>query len=963
MLTLLPWLQRTGFDPVRMAMMSPKMFALYLDLAKSNPDFLQWTLTRARLDAQRNVDLIEFALAVAPLEARADLQRKITFNRALVALETADQQAWLMQLQGLDKLMVWDYDGALECFFQASDCNTNAFPRANYEQLRTALNWQRTIEVGMETFQQTGNLAVQAALFEFVGGQIGKGLGMRAGGAATEAAVVAEEECILLRPMYGSKFLDFAWKQFNPFSEFLNSFYEQASLAKVVQQSFALGRGAVVQMVQNDLIKTSLLKGWCGIDDQWADFLANALVSVAQIKPGDKHTLFWELCLRLQAAGNDLRWELVDLGLIGKRDQARRAVSDYYFFHEMLREAKEAREKLNPKKLATAGAAEARAATQPLADAQAKLETKTKPLTKETLQERFDKFFGQDAPKPGAPERIARIADFFQGIHWKDLMAVKLRKDDPLNRLVDNLRREIVAVAQVEFFNDPRFSKYREHLVAYLYIGSAGKKNSAAYKLIDSDIDFTVLLKEETTETVRNQMREDFMVYFHERAKGMSLEDYEMSVMADLLPKFDPAAESTHGIVEILWLESDPAKRAAVRAKLRASLEKNIEQLIRNASDKERYLDRGNLFRHNVFVRLGCFLKRASSRATAEGVELDDLPPEEYDKLYGNVPLEPWMAFDALMGNLGYIAEHTPASTKDIAAYHKVLSGKYAIRGVLFSLLIMSSEGRERLGKLTRAEVEANGWEGAERICIEVAKQLLAQPDGAKKLGLPATLEAPGHEKPIVMTSADWIQLFEEWGNMKEGLPLNEVFGKPRRLQIPENHRSLNAYMAENIVKTEAAFRATLRRSILEQGTMLKKLQAAEHTAKLNGDAEAVDLLHLKMKEILVSQAAVWNRMSHEQQLVVLKEMPPGADWWAAIAEVENLKESAAEPAPTPLNPNRVVINRAALLNWRPRVFIGEPMDIVARRITLLKETTEMEKKAAEQEQKRLFNSNPQPAP
>ncbi|MBI3877240.1 MAG: hypothetical protein HY300_15000, partial [Verrucomicrobia bacterium] len=923
-------------------------------------DFLQWTLTRSRLDAQRNVDLIEFAMAFAPAETRGDLQRRITFNRTLVALETADQQSRLMQLQGLDKMMMWDYDGALECFYQASECNTNALPRAKVEELRKALNWQRTIETGMETFQQTGNLAVQAALFEFVGGRIGKQLGVKPGEAGPPPPM---PEDFLLQPMRGSKFLDFAWKQVNPFSEFLHGFYTEEAAKNVAKESLALGINVGAQVVQQDIIKTGLLKGWCGMDDQWADFLANALVSVAQVKPDGKTTLFWELCVRLKSAANDLRWELVDLGVIGKRDQARRAVSDFYFFQEMLREAKEAREKLNPKKLAAASEAEAKAEVQPLADAQAKAETKTKPFETHTLQERFDKFFGPDAPKPGTPERLARIAEFFQGIHWKDLMALNLPKEHPLNRLVDNLRREIIATVQVEFFNDPRFAKYRDYFIAYLYIGSAGKKNSTAYKLIGSDIDFTMLVNEDTPEAVRNQLRDDFMAYFQERAKGMTLEDYEMSVMVDPMPKFDPAAESsTAGIVEMLKATTNPAQRAALCARLRASLEKTIEQLIRNASDKERYLDRGNLFRHNLFVRLGCFLKRAASRAAEDGVELEDLPPGEYDKLYGNVPLDPWMAFDAIVGNIGYIAEHTPANAKEVSAYHKQLAGKYAIRGVLFSMLIMSPEGLERLSKLTRAEVERNGWEGAERICIEVAKELLAQPDGMKKLGLPSTLEAPGHEQPIAMSAADWVRLFEEWGNMKEGLPLNEVFGKPRRLNLPKDHRSLNAFMAENIVKTEAAFRAVLRRSILDQGAFLKKLQAAERTAKLAGDAEAVDLLRLKMKEILISQAAVWNRMSREQQIIVLREMPPESDWWAAIAEVEGLNQQAGTPAPTPLNPRRTVISREALLAWRPRVFLDEPVDVVARRITLMKEKAEREKQAAAQEKLRLLDSNPRPA-
>src|SRR5208283_2251160 len=117
--------------------------------------------------------------------------------------------------------------------------------------------------------------------------------------------------------------------------------------------------------------------------------------------------------------------------------------------------------------------------------------------------------------------------------------------------------------------------------------------------------------------------------------------------------------ESVQGIVGSILTEPDPAKRADNRNKLQAAIEKTLEQLVRNASDKERYLDRGNLFRHNVFVRLGCFLKKAQLQQNAEGVELVDEPASKYDELYGNVPLEPWMAFDAVVGNMGYIFQHS----------------------------------------------------------------------------------------------------------------------------------------------------------------------------------------------------------------------------------------------------------------------------------------------------------------
>jgi hypothetical protein len=962
MQSLLPWLQRAGFDPVRLATLNPKMYEQYWELEPAHPDFLQWTLTRGRLAAQQNVDLLERSLGTAKAEERPALREKIASNRMLVALDASERQAWLQQLQGLDKMMMWDYDGALECFYQASECNTNALPRANVERLRADLNWQRTVEVGMESFQQTGNLAVQAALFEFVGGKIGQGLGMPQAGAAGEAAAAAAkaaeaEEFFLLRTLPASKFCDFVWKQFNPFSEFLNAWYEQASLAKVGKQSLGLGVSVGTQVAQNDLIKKGILKGWCGMDDQWADFLANAIVSTAQVKPGDKHTLFWEMCLRVKAAGEQFHWMLVDLGVVKQQEEARRSLSDFYFFQEMCLQAKQAREKLKGRKSSASGEAEAAAEATKLAEAEANQNLKLQPLTQETLQTRLDQFIGEKPPAPGSKERLVQIAKFFMGLKWKDLMKLDLPKDDPLNRKIDNMRRELIASVQVEFFNDPRFAQYRDHMIAYLYIGSAGRKNAAAYKLIGSDIDFTVLVREDTPESVRDQLRNDFMAFFHESANGMRLEDFEMSVMVDPMPKFDRTGESAAGIVSILWLEASPQQRADARAKLRAGIEKTIEQLILNASDKERYLDRGNLFRHNLFVRLGCFLKKASKVVSEEGVELEDMPPNQYDALYGDVPLEPWMAFDAVMGNLGYIAEHALEHPNDTVAYQKVLGGKYAIRGGLFSMLLMSSKARERLGRLSRAEVEANGWEGAERICVEVAKEFLAQPDGMKELGLPGVLEVPGQKERIAMDAEAWAQLFEEWNYRKEGLPLNEVFGKPRKLKLDPDSRKINAYLAENIVKTEAFLKAVVRKTIIEQGTALKQLQAAAKHAKELGDPSAVEILEFKIKEIIISQAAVWNRMSREQQMLVLKEFPPEADWWLAIASVEGLKEASGSPAPTSAIPTRVVLDRNALLSWQPRVFMDAPQEDIARRIALMKEL------AAASAPPALLNSSPQAPP
>jgi hypothetical protein len=105
------------------------------------------------------------------------------------------------------------------------------------------------------------------------------------------------------------------------------------------------------------------------------------------------------------------------------------------------------------------------------------------------------------------------------------------------------------------------------------------------------------------------------------------------------------------------------------------------------------------------------------------------------------------------------------------------------------------------------------------------------------------------------------------------------------------------------------------------------------------GDAEGAQILELKMKEILLSQAAIWNRMSREQQNMVMKESPPEADWWMAIADVEGLRETAASPAPTKDNPERVVLDPTRARNWQPPFLKDEPLsDETSRQINLLKE-------------------------
>ena len=79
--------------------------------------------------------------------------------------------------------------------------------------------------------------------------------------------------------------------------------------------------------------------------------------------------------------------------------------------------------------------------------------------------------------------------------------------------------------------------------------------------------------------------------------------------------------------------------------------------------------------------------------------------------------------------------------------------------------------------------------------------------------------------------------------------------------------------------------------------------------------------------------------MSREHQNMVMKEAPPEADWWMAIADVEGLKEQAgAAPAPTKDNPERVLLDPTRIASWQPGLVKDKIPEEISRRVDLLKE-------------------------
>jgi hypothetical protein len=185
--------------------------------------------------------------------------------------------------------------------------------------------------------------------------------------------------------------------------------------------------------------------------------------------------------------------------------------------------------------------------------------------------------------------------------------------------------------------------------------------------------------------------------------------------------------------------------------------------------------------------------------------------------------------------------------------------------------------------------------------------------------------------------------LFDEWNGRKEGLPDTEIFAARHGGPLKEGDAALNELIKQNIAESEACFKAMAHKSIMNRSADLLKLRAAHKSALGADDTGAAVIFELKMKEIVCAQAAVWNRLSREQQNLLLRELPPQADWMLAIAAAEKLMETAARPAPTPADPNRVVLEAGALQTMQPRVLVAELPEETTRRMAQLKDRAKAE--------------------
>ena len=974
---LLPAVRRVNWEPFRLRDVAPRSFAHYLDLTQNNPHMREWDLTREHIIMQSVFEELDRKLKLAwdnidkagageQMARISDLQK---LNEHYAVFERPAKIARVLQLQGCDRLMVWDYDGALECFYQASENSERVQPRANVEALREELVIRKTKEARLDVIFSLADSIFMSRLYQGMGQWTYKG--------ARRIGLVSERvrkpplpeapRGFWTKPLpYVSWIGDQVWGGINPFKD-------QFSAVAVEREMAALGRATVgmrnivAQDIATQVIRATSMQ-WLGVKQEYADFLANAIVNSATVhedSPDSLDTLLNGAAASLQAIAKRALRPEVDSATFNRRRDARRALTDYSTYLKWVREFRRETEQLNGKSLVAKSDKEIHEATKPAAEAKNGLDSKLKDLTKEVAGERLKALEAVPQTPAGAAERVKLIAEFFrdypipaEGGPVRDMLKSLIKSSDAdanrLNDRIDEMRWELLSSAMQDFLKAGENASFREMFLNYVFIGAAANKDGKAYrdKKALTDVDFTALLKDTVTNTQRAAFEKAFNTWFESTYK-ITLGHLDVSVMGDFRPIFHAELESTEALLAL----NDKAKMD----ELLKFLERDAEKVRVDAFHGERYYEVGNI----LYLNLGLKIVGTLKKGERAGNDMANEPQAEVDKFFKGVTVEPWMAFDVAMGQLGFLMRHKELKVgetgepevdaagnlvlKNPIDYHKYLCKYPGTRG-LFGLLLLSKPARQMLMSLDKASAQTNGWESMEEVVCHVAKYTISK-YGLKELGLPLT--APSEEA----SREAYFALFDMWLLRKSGaspevtaarkLSRDPIFGqRPARvedLQPLTDAAQVDRITMETARATEQFLRNLISRSLIEQATQLKQLENGAADALKSGTFEGqlkAQLLQAQMKRIMFRLASTWFRMKREVQTQVLRETMEwvlreapslGTEWLYAIASVENMGARIGAPTGaaggataenTP--PSEANTGSGPSSLWQPRVFIKD---------------------------------------
>lgn len=805
----------------------PRNYRVHYVLARKNADYMAFLERHRLIMTRKQEEALHAALAKEEdSEERRRLAFKIALLQRLAPQDAQSAMPLILKQQLLDHVAVLDFDGAVAVARELEAADPQGAAGLS-TWLANDLAWEHAKEVGINEWVSLGNGGLYTAFFTRYFSP-----------AAVRNAPVSLSN---IRAVFASwngfsGFLQFAWGRVNPFSSLTKGELTPAKLAEV---SFQITKAAAEQ-VEQEAIAKSVLSGYFGVDEKYADFLANTLINMQQVQTDDPGSLLNATTRNLLRKLDAYVPEKIDVPGWRKVMAARGMMREYWTAVEARVELEKAMQQLED---ATRGKTwdelQVGGIVKLISAAKLKLRLLLNPLNEESIKAAVDAYDERLAAATGE-DRLKAHVELFELLPMSAL--AKAKKDGVLAKSlelkIDNARREILQNVQTEFL--VRYPGLAQYVERFIFTGSGARPDWPEYKRLTSDLDFTIVLKEGTPLDIRAKVKATFDEYFQQQAK-FAPEEFDIHCFADERPRLSSSGMTVESLLEMV---KDPKAAEA----LAAEIGRNNESLLRDLADPERYLSTGALRFLHYLNKLGGRVKRA------DGTQLVD--DESYqNELYKDVKFEPWMGLEMVMDNLKMVGAHS-GSRLD---YSKALA-KYGLR-VLFARVIQSERGMKLANELTIDQIEANiaRTGGIHGEFVRMAEQL------------------GGRFTP------DQLRLFREMNLRKQGRPWSEVFEERLGRKVSENDPALNVVIEKHIAEMEGFVKQSLTECATTNATHMKELANAIEAAT---DPAAKEALTAKYREILYSVATVWNSLGDAERKTVLAAAPAESEMFTALEDI-----------------------------------------------------------------------------
>ncbi|MEK8022765.1 MAG: hypothetical protein AAB229_03055 [Candidatus Hydrogenedentota bacterium] len=804
----------------------PQNYQLHDVLAERNPDYMAFLERHRAIRTTQHEEMLHAEIAkVEDPSERQQLAFKIALLHRVSSIQAKSNLPKILKQQLLDRVAVLDFDGAVATARELENVEPEA-AKGLSAWLANDLSYEHAKEIGINTWVSLGNGGLYTAFFT-----------RYISPAAVRNAPVSLAN---VRAIFSSwngfnGFLQFAWGRINPFSSLTKG---ELTPEKLRTASTQILRAAAEQ-VEQESIQKGILMGYFGVDEKYADFLANALVNVQQVQTDDPGSLMNKTSRNLLRKIDAHIPEKVNVPAWKKLQAARTMMREYWQAMDALAQLQKAQQELadasNSKLKDELGIT---TAAKLIASLKLKLKLYLNPLNERMIREIMEEYDADLSGKKGE-HRIAAHAELFRKLPMAALLKAKKKGELPKNieLKLDAARRELLEFTQRQFLaENPSLAP---HVERFIYTGSGARPDWPEYKRLSSDLDFTIILKEGVDLPTRARVKSGYDEYFR-RKTGFEPEEFDIHCFADERPRLTAAGHTVAGLLELI---KDPKTAEAVAAEGKRTL----DALMRDLSDPERYLSTGALrFLH--------YLNKLGGRAKDADMN-DDMTYQS--ELYRHVKFEPWMGLEMVMDNLKMVGAHSGERMD----YAKSLA-KYGLR-VLFARIIQSDAGMKMANDLTLDQIEAN----------------LAKTGGihgefvgmAEKLG--------GRFTP------EQLRLFREMNMRKQGKPWSEVFEERLGRKLDDHDDAMNHVIEKHIAEMEGFVKQSLKECLITNASNMKELANA---IEASADPAQKEALLLKQQEILFSVSAVWNKLTDAERKTVLASAPAESDYFAALEDVRD---------------------------------------------------------------------------